>query len=218
MSHIFHRDTFERIAPDKQRLVLDAAAQEFAERGFAAANINRIAETAGISVGSIYKYFETKTHLYLEVVNRGLGLIEEALNPILASDMPLAEKIDAILDAIFVGARDYPVMHRLYSRYTSEGDSELARRLAVRLESITAEAYHTLLRQGQQDGLIAADVDSRVLAFCLDNLFLTLQFSLSGTYWKDRMEIYLGPDISDNENMLKQHLSLFIRQALGLRK
>lgn len=212
----FHRNTFERIAPDKQRSVLDAAAQEFAERGFAAANINRIAETANISVGSIYKYFETKTHLYLEVVNRGLDLIAEALDPILGSDSPLEEKIDAILDAIFTGARDYPVMNRLYSRFTSEGDSELARQLASRLESITAEAYERLLERGQRERLVTADIDPRILAFCLDNIFLALQFSLSGDYWKDRMEIYLGAEMANDESALKRQLSLFLRQSLGL--
>jgi TetR/AcrR family transcriptional regulator len=218
MNHVFHRNTFDRIALDKQRCVLDAAAQEFADRGFAAANINRIAEAAGISVGSLYKYFETKTHLYLEVVNRGLGLIEEALDPILASDDPLEKKIDAILDAIFSGARDYPVMNRLYCRFTAESDSDLSRRLAARLESITAEAYDNLLRQGQRDGVVTSEVDSRILSFCLDNIFLTLQFSLSGTYWKDRMEIYLGSYTAGDERTLKRHLSLFLRQALGLRK
>lgn len=218
MGHAFYRTTFERITPDKQRAVLDAAAQEFAERGFSAANINRIAELAHISVGSIYKYFETKTHLYLEVVNRGLDLIEKALDPILASNAPLEEKIDAILDAIFTGARAYPVMNRLYSRFTSEGDSELVRQLASRLETITAEAYKNLVSQGQRDGLVTSELNPRILAFCVDNIFLTLQFSLSTDYWKDRMEIYLGSDIANDEMELKRQLSLFLRQALGLRK
>jgi AcrR family transcriptional regulator len=216
MENAFHRNTFERIAPDKQRGVLDAAAQEFAERGFNAANINRIAESAKVSVGSIYKYFETKTHLYLEVVNRGLDLIAEALDPILTSDSPLEERIDAIVDAIFTGARDYPVMNRLYCRFTSEGDGELARQLASRLESITADAYGKLLEQGQRDGLVTTDIDPRVLAFCMDNIFLTLQFSLAADYWKDRMEIYLGSQVAKDERELKRQLSLFLRRAMGL--
>jgi hypothetical protein len=130
----------------------------------------------------------------------------------------LEEKIDAILDAIFTGARDYPVMNRLYSRFTSEGDSELARQLASRLESVTAEAYEKLLERGQRDGLIATDIDPRVLAFCLDNILLSLQLSLSGDYWKGRMEIYLGSDMAGDERKLKRQLSLFLRQALGLPK
>jgi AcrR family transcriptional regulator len=216
MERAFHRVTFERIAPEKQHLVLDAAAREFADRGFAAANINRIAEAAGISIGSLYKYFETKTHLYLEVVNSGLDLIEEALEPILAADCPLGEKIDAILDAIFAGAREYPVMNRLYCRFTAEGDSELASQLASRLESITAEAYANLLRQGQRDGIVTAAADPRALAFGMDNIFLTLQLSLSGGYWKNRMEIYLGSETANDEKELKSYLSSFVRRALGL--
>lgn len=218
MSSTFHRDTFERIAEKKQRAVLDAAAQEFAGRGFTAANINRIAEVAQVSVGSIYKYFESKTHLYLEVVNRGLDLIEGALTPILASDTPLEEKINAILDAIYLGVRSEPLMNKLYCRFTAEVDSELAKQLSSRLESITAEAYANLLRQGQREGVVSADLDPRVLAFCMDNIFLTLQFSLSGAYWKDRMEIYIGAETAQDEEELKRQLSLFLRRALGLRR
>ena len=131
----FHTKTFERIQPQKKQSLLDAASQEFADRGFTAANINRIADRAGISVGSIYKYFESKTHLYLEVVNRGLSLIEEALNPIIQSQAPLPEKIDAILDVIFQSGREHPLMNRLYARFTAEGDSERVVEDIVTLEN-----------------------------------------------------------------------------------
>jgi hypothetical protein len=107
-------------------------------------------------------------------------------------------------------------MNRLYCRFTAEGDSELASQLASRLESITAEAYANLLRQGQRDGIVTAAADPRTLAFGMDNIFLTLQLSLSGGYWKNRMEIYLGSETANDEKELKSYLSSFVRRALGL--
>jgi len=62
------RPRFERLAPEKQRAILDAAAEEFAENGFAAASFNRIIEKAGVSKGAIYYYFDDKEDLYLTVV------------------------------------------------------------------------------------------------------------------------------------------------------
>ena len=212
----FHRATFGRIAPEKQERVIAAAAREFADNGFASANTAAIAERAGISIGSLYKYFESKTHLYLEVVEHGLALIEEALGPILQSDTTLGEKIDLILDAVIESAETYPVMTRLYNRFTAEGDRDLVRRLATRIESVTAGAYAALLEGARREGILTTATDARLLAFFTDNLFLTLQFSLSAEYWRDRMAIYLGAELAGRRDELKKQLSAYIRRALGL--
>ncbi len=213
---IFHKDVFERIDEEKQIRILNAAAEEFADKGFSAANINIIAENAGVSVGSLYKYFESKKHLYLEVVNRGFTLIDKALGPILSSDLSLVGKISGIVDAVFEATRIYPLMNRLYCRFTSESNSELARSLAGRLETITADAYSSLLSQAREENLIESFCDEKMSAFFMDNLFLTLQFSLSSEYWKDRMEIYLGKEKASDEAFLKEQMVAFLRRALGI--
>ncbi|MCG8453527.1 MAG: TetR/AcrR family transcriptional regulator [Spirochaetales bacterium] len=214
---VFYKDVFSRISPEKRQRVLQAAAAEFAEKGLNLANINVIAERAGISVGSLYKYFESKTHLYLEVVNRGLPLLEEALDPIVNSSLSLEEKVDSLVAAVFDGVRAYPVMNRLYHRFTAEGDSELAEKLSSSLESVTANAYTALMRQAKEDGVLSHDCDEAILAFGMDNILLCIQFSLSSEYWKDRMRIYLGADILERESDLKKQMSRFIKGALGLR-
>jgi AcrR family transcriptional regulator len=48
-------------------VILDAAARLFAENGFASTSTNAIAETAGVSIGSLYQYFPNKLAL-LEAV------------------------------------------------------------------------------------------------------------------------------------------------------
>lgn len=213
---IFHKDVFGRIDEEKQNRIINAAAEEFADKGFSDANINIIAENAEVSVGSLYKYFESKKHLYLEVVNRGFSLIDKALSPILKSHLSLSEKIIGIIDLIFEATRSYPLMNRLYCRFTSEGDSELARSLASRLETITAEAYSSLLLQAQSEGLVDSSFDEKMTAFFMDNMFLTLQFSLSSEYWKDRMEIYLGKEKASNDEFLKKQMVAFLFRALGI--
>jgi TetR/AcrR family transcriptional regulator len=212
----FHKEVFDRINPEKKERVMMSAAAEFADKGYSAANINVIADAAGISVGSLYKYFESKNHLYLFVVNHGLELLENALGPILESNISLKAKIEGIIEAIFVGARRYPQMNRLYNRFTSEGDSDLAKQLSSRMETISAEAYSSLIAQARADGFLTAETDERILAFFIDNLFLTLQFSLSSEYWKDRMYIYLGTDLVERDLELKESLLQFICNGMGL--
>lgn len=51
-------------------VLLDAAARILAEGGLAGANTNRIAEVAGVSVGSLYQYFPNKEALVAALVER----------------------------------------------------------------------------------------------------------------------------------------------------
>lgn len=212
---MYHKEVFERISPEKQRRILTAAAGEFADKGFTAANINLIADKAGVSVGSMYKYFESKADLYLEVMNGGLSLIEEALKPILEAETDLIAKVDAILDAIFASAEDHALMTRLYSRFTAESDSDLARKLATRMESATASVYTRLIRQAVDEGYLPEGDVAGYDAFVMDNIFLTLQFSLTSEYWMNRMRIYLGDDIFSRKEELRAQMGRILKRALG---
>src|SRR5919108_164828 len=58
-------------APTRER-ILSAAAQLFAEYGFASTSMPAIAERSGITAGAIYRHFVSKAELLLEVVKRAL--------------------------------------------------------------------------------------------------------------------------------------------------
>ena len=50
--------------------ILDAAARILTESGYAAASTNRIAERAGVSIGSLYEYFPGKEAIFAELRRR----------------------------------------------------------------------------------------------------------------------------------------------------
>jgi AcrR family transcriptional regulator len=52
------RSRFARLPPEQQQVILRAALEEFAARGFHDASLNRVIEAAGISKGSMYYYFD----------------------------------------------------------------------------------------------------------------------------------------------------------------
>ncbi len=62
------RPRFERLEPEKQALILQAASAEFAQHGYKSASFNRIIDAAGLSKGAMYYYFDDKRDLYLTVV------------------------------------------------------------------------------------------------------------------------------------------------------
>jgi len=57
-------ERFERLAPEKRERILEVAAQEFAERGYEGASINRILERAQMSKGAAYYYFADKADVF----------------------------------------------------------------------------------------------------------------------------------------------------------
>lgn len=79
------------------RAILEAAARVLARESLAGFNTNRVAEIAGISVGSLYQYFPNKEALVT-------ALIEEAQTALAAQAHALAAALDgADLDAKLAG-------------------------------------------------------------------------------------------------------------------
>jgi AcrR family transcriptional regulator len=61
--------------------ILQAAAQVFERHGYAAGTTNRIAERAGVSIGTLYQYFPNKDAILVALVHRHLAESTTALGP-----------------------------------------------------------------------------------------------------------------------------------------
>ena len=59
--------------------ILEAAAHVFAERGYAGATTNHIAERAGVSIGSLYQYFPNKDTVLVALHARHMESASEVL-------------------------------------------------------------------------------------------------------------------------------------------
>lgn len=64
------RWTRERRLEHTRSVLLDAAEEVFAEKGFTPATLDDIARAAGYTKGAIYKHFDTKEELFLAVSDR----------------------------------------------------------------------------------------------------------------------------------------------------
>lgn len=58
------------LQPNKEQLILDAAIQVFAEKGYARATVKDIARHAGIADGTLYTHYPNKAALLLAILNR----------------------------------------------------------------------------------------------------------------------------------------------------
>jgi AcrR family transcriptional regulator len=64
---------FKEIREEKRSLIMDAALENFARKGFHNTTINQIALQSGISKGLLYNYFESKEDLLAEIIDRSVS-------------------------------------------------------------------------------------------------------------------------------------------------
>jgi len=61
-------ETRRRRKAERPQEILEAAFAEFSRDGYATTTLDRIAERAGVTKGTIYVYFENKEHLFISMV------------------------------------------------------------------------------------------------------------------------------------------------------
>lgn len=211
---VFHKPTFDNISQEKRAKILTVSIEEFATKGFENANINTIAKRAQVSVGSLYKYFDTKVDLFLTSVNYGANFLESVLDPLVASDEDVMKKLEKLIRAAISFSRKYSVMIKLYNECTTEVNAEIGKEVARKLEIITANAYKTAIIQGQVAGEIRTDIDPGMAAFMVDNLLINVQFSYACDYYSERYKIYAGNDIFEKDEFAIENVLRFIKAAL----
>jgi len=95
--------------------ILDAAEASIAERGFERATTNHIADAAGISVGSLYRWFPDKqaiaAHLAERYIERVMGIVDDVFDRHTDESTPLLIRI--VLREIATGWLAQPALANL---------------------------------------------------------------------------------------------------------
>jgi AcrR family transcriptional regulator len=135
------------MAADTPRRILDAAADEFAERGLAGARVDRIAERAGANKQRIYAYFGSKDQLFDRVVEDRIEQLLDAV-PFDAADLP----------GYAVRVLDFNLEHPAFVRLLLWHDLERPGVLAQLPRSVASHARKVeALREARGEGSWAAD-------------------------------------------------------------
>jgi TetR/AcrR family fatty acid metabolism transcriptional regulator len=152
-----------KTAPDKRRVILDAAVRVFARQGFHSCRVSDIADEAGVAYGLVYHYFASKDEvldtLFLERWNVMLELIRE----VDAEPLPVREKLGAIASFIVDSYRHDPdlmkvIIVEVTRAANSFGDTHIG---TIR------EAYELLggiVEEAQAQGHFKADIEARFAA------------------------------------------------------
>jgi AcrR family transcriptional regulator len=78
---------------ESRRRILESAREVFFRDGFMAANLDEVADKAGVAKGTLYRYFESKAELYVAVLGHNGAIFEEKMRATIRPGVPPAEQL-----------------------------------------------------------------------------------------------------------------------------
>ncbi len=91
--------------------ILEAAAQVFEAHGYAAGTTNRIAESAGVSIGTLYQYFSSKEALVVALLEQHIEEIQRQMREWVGHMLAESHTLHEALEDYIAGMLDVHV-HR----------------------------------------------------------------------------------------------------------
>jgi AcrR family transcriptional regulator len=137
-----------RVSPDR---ILDAAAREFACRGFAGATVDRIARRARVNKAMLYYHFGSKRALYRALLRRMFTLAGDRLQVIGATPRQPAEKLDAAIAAVAELIRDHASFPAIMLREVADGGAHLDAETLAALSRVP-QALAGIIQEGISQG------------------------------------------------------------------
>jgi AcrR family transcriptional regulator len=145
-------------ASDVPERVLAAADDCFQRYGIAKTTMEDVARAANISRATLYRYFADRESLLTESVRRRARLNMKTARSYFSRRATIEEKItDGIIRNVRQGKRD-PLVRLLVSPEEMELAAKLLERSGLAIE-LTRELWQPVLRDAQENGEIASDVD-----------------------------------------------------------
>jgi AcrR family transcriptional regulator len=166
--------------------LLEAAARVLQRHGYAAATTNRIADTAGVSVGTLYEYFADKDAVFDSLIERQLEAIVSAIqSQELEPDAPLASTLERILRLGMAAMRRGPGFIRALEQVPG---AAFRRRLSAAREQVVG-FIRQLLETHRQD-LRVTDLD--LAAFVVVSTAEGIASNASDALFDDRLVQEIG--------------------------
>ena len=159
------RTTFGRRRPKQRRArqtvdaVLDAVVRVLKREGFNAITTNRIAEVAGVSIGSVYQYFPDKRAIFVALHQRHVDQIDRMVETKLIEHA--ASSLDDLVRAMVEGmieahATDPELYELLLTEvpHRADGTRDFAVRLHGAFRLAISSRWHDLKRRRDLDKIV----------------------------------------------------------------
>ncbi len=178
----------DRDAETTRRVILAAAAEEFADKGYSGARVDAIARRAGYNKSLIFQYFGNKLGLYRDVIasmrddleTRFTDVVEPIISTTATLDLEMMRTfIEAAIQASFDMMVAQPNLRRIltweaaenWETYSSLTEIHVAMRQKTQI-------VLRFVERARQAGLLRPDLDTTMLYFLVMSLSIGYLSSL----------------------------------------
>ncbi|WP_461003722.1 TetR/AcrR family transcriptional regulator [Streptomonospora sediminis] len=155
-------ESAESAEPSVPRRLLAVATRLFAEKGFDRTSVQEIVDTAKVTKGAMYHYFDSKDDLLAEVYARVLRLQMSRLAEIARQEGPVAERVEHAAADVVVSTIDnlddatisFRSLHQLSADKQREVRDERRR---------YHELFRSLITEGQDEGVFTSRVPADIV-------------------------------------------------------
>ena len=136
---------------ESQSLIFRAAAEEFAEHGFDAAGVDRIAARAGVNKAMLYYHFGSKQALYIDILRDMFRAVGARARVIATGDGTAVEKLDRWIATIVAEAASRPWFPPIMLRELASGAPRVDPDTLAMMTAVF-HAVRDIIVQGQREG------------------------------------------------------------------
>jgi TetR/AcrR family transcriptional regulator, fatty acid metabolism regulator protein len=152
-------------APDKRRMILDAAIRVFAQRGFHHCRVSDVADEAGVAYGLVYHYFGSKEEILNQLFSERWQLMLDAIAEIDRQDVPARDKLYLVASFIIDSYHHEPDLMKVIIVEVTRAANTFGREHLGKIR----EAYAmiaAIVESARADGSFKEDISADFAAMC----------------------------------------------------
>lgn len=169
--------------------LLNATAELLSEATTIDVSLSEISRRSGVNSAMIKYYFDNKEGLLVALLERDAENAMEALDHLVAMDIPADKKLKIHINGIINAYYKSPYLNRLIHYVVETGRPESSARVTEIFIKPMIGAYRAIVAQGVEQGVLE-DVDPGLLYYCLvgaaDHMFHA-SYSIGTTLGVDRV-------------------------------
>ncbi|OTG92803.1 TetR/AcrR family transcriptional regulator [Acinetobacter sp. ANC 3832] len=146
-----------------RKTILQSARELIAQGGFKDAQIQAIADRAGVSSGLVYRYFTNKSQVLIEILFEAITIEVDILNHIAAGELNATQKLHKAVTTFVRRAMNSPQL--AYSLMFEPVDPEIEH-ARFRTKQMIKESIQEILAEGKASGEFEFE-DLNTVALCV---------------------------------------------------
>ncbi|MFS0556557.1 TetR/AcrR family transcriptional regulator [Brevibacillus sp. 179-C9.3 HS] len=163
------KEQYEQMRNATKQKIQSAAMQLFVQKGFGSTNVQDIADTAGISIGLLYRHYKSKEILFDELVDYALAGMSKNIDFFESGVSPkqlMEQFVNEIYNDMMTGEEFANLLILMAQSFQSAGGTSVKQDEVARLSDNMFRATAKLIKKGQELGEFRlGDPDEMVVFF-----------------------------------------------------